>query len=155
MNESSHQQLQRIKWRQNNKFACTIPIADDGLSLRSQTNTPKAKSTHVWVPQSTLIPLPFFCFPIEIRIIKMQRDSKTRQNFCSTQTMGSYHLSSFLWLVQELKLLIPETKECVWNLLWFVQVGKTLMPCIVNFWGVEINHLFGNRTLFRSSNFWN
>ena len=47
----------------------------------------------------------------------MQRDSKTRQKFCSTQTMGSFHLTFFLLLLQEMKLLIPETKECVWNLL--------------------------------------
>ena len=102
------------------------------------TNTPKAKSTHMWDPQCTLIPLPFFCFPLEIGIIKMQCDSKTRQNFCSTQTMGSFHLIFFCRLLQELKLLIRETKEFVWNLLWFVQVVKTLIPYIVKFLGLRL-----------------
>lgn len=87
-------------------------------------------------PQSTLIPLPFFCFPLEIGIIKMQCDSKTRRNFCSTQTMRSFHLIFFFCrLLQEVKLVIRETIEFVWNLLWFVQVTKTLMPYIVCFFG--------------------
>jgi len=119
---------------------------------------PKAKSTHMWDPQITLILLPFFCFPLEIRIIKMQRDSNTRQKVLFTSDNGgSFHLIFFFRLLWELKLLIPETKECAWNLLWFVQAVKTLIPCIGNFLGgrevVEINHLFGNRALFRSSNY--
>lgn len=153
MNESSHQQLQRIKWRQNNKFPCAVPIADEGLSLKSQTNTPKAKSTHMWDPQSTLIPLPFFCFPLEIRIIKMQRDSKTRQNFCSSQTMGSFYLFIFFVIIARTETFDSWDKRLRMEFIMICAGSKNVNTLYSQFFGVEINHLFGNGTLFRSSNF--
>jgi len=56
----------------------------------------------------------------------MQRGSKTRQDFCSTQTMGSFHLIFFCDYYKKLKLLIPETNECVWNFIMICAGSKKL-----------------------------
>lgn len=80
------------------------------------------------VVQSTLIPSPIFCFPLEMHIVGMQWDPKTRRGDYPTQTMKSFHLTYIffgrsLW---GLKLLRRETKEPMYNVLRFRQEVKSL-----------------------------
>lgn len=147
MNGSNHQQLQHIKWRLNNKFPYTVPIADDGLSLRSQTNTPKVKSTHMWDPQSTLIPLPFLCFSLEIRIIKMQRDSKRRQKVLFHPDNGPLSYIFFFLIIARNETFDSWDKRMRMEFIMICIGSKNVNTLYSQFLGrVDINYLFVNRT---------